>query len=371
MKTSQSHRAFEPTIPRAVWKHRWLVLAAVVVGGYLGAIYSASEATNWAATASLIVEDPRASAVFELGVAQRPERYAENQVKIIGSAVVAEKASEILFENVPSYSIDAHEIQKASSVRGRIDSDLITIRFTSNQADLARRGANTLAVAYQEVRRSEAARNYATALLQLENSIEAAQSELTMIQSRISDLMVTPSRDQLNAQYESALSELVALQNRVLTDDLAAGALEELTRLQDQFARLQLVIGIESQNPEFGALLEEQAEAIRRISVLIARRDQLKVDSEIAGSGVVFFSPASAIKPAGISMSQAVSSQIAPSPNWSSVCLCSPMSPTSTMRHSGVSSPSSNLRLLFRPKHSVSSRQRSMALLPMGASRPP
>ena len=300
MDTEPSQRALEPTVPRAVWQHRWLVLVAVVLSGCLGAAYSIIQPEEWVATASLVVEDPRASALFELGVAQRPERYVENQVEILSSPAVAAKASEILLDGDPSYSIDADAIDNASSARGRSDRDLITIAFHSNDPDLALRGADALAIAYQKVRRSEAARSYSAALGQLDDSIAVGQQELAQIQDRINGLRAGASRDELDAQFESALTQLVELQRQILDHDTTENLSEDLAVLQQQFATLQVVVGIESQRPELSALLDEQTEAIRRISVLITRRDQLTVDSEIAASGVVLFSPAQTVESAGI-----------------------------------------------------------------------
>ena len=299
--------AFEPTIPGAVWRYRWLVLALGLVGGALGVAFALAQPEEWVATSSIVVEDPRASAVFELGAAQRPERYVENQVEILRSQVVAERAGELLGEGDEPYVLDADAIDEGSSIRSRNDRDLITISFTDEDPDLAQATADALAVAYQDVRRSEAARNSAAALRQLDESITAGEQELTELQQRISAARsANGSREELDRQFTAAVDQLAALQGRVLAGEAAAAVADQLAELRDQFATLQLVLGIEALQPELSALVEEQTEAIRRLSVLIARRDQIAVDSEIAGAGVVLFSPAPTPVQTGTSLARAV-----------------------------------------------------------------
>ncbi len=306
MEQERSSTAVEPTIPRAIWSHRWMVLGAVIAGCYLGAMVTVLQPDRWKATASLVVEDPRASALFELGSEQRPERYAENQVEILRSPVVAQRAAELLAGSFPDADLNTEAVEDARSIDGQLDSDLVEITFAANDPDLAMGGADALTAAYQEVSRTEAARSYAFALQQLEDSIAAGQQEVANIQSSITELGGDDARAELEALFESSLGDLADLQSRLLAGELDEDILGELSRLERQFSTLQLVVGIESQLPTIGALLEEQSEAIRRLSDLIARRDQLTVDSEIAGSGVVFLSPALEAEPAGIRLWQAV-----------------------------------------------------------------
>jgi receptor protein-tyrosine kinase len=72
--------------------------------------------------------------------------------------------------------------------------------------------------------------------------------------------------------------------------------LDDLLR---QFQTIQVIVGLEGQSPEVTSLLEQQAEAIRRQSVLLQRRDELKVDAELESTGIVLFAPALEAEKAG------------------------------------------------------------------------
>jgi hypothetical protein len=85
----------EPTVLAAMWRYRWLVLASVAGAAVLSLVYSGTRPTEYEATASLVVEDPRESGVFQSLSGARPERYVADQVEILRSTVVAQRASEI------------------------------------------------------------------------------------------------------------------------------------------------------------------------------------------------------------------------------------------------------------------------------------
>ncbi len=300
--------AFEPTIPGAVWRYRVLVAAAILAGALAGAAYALTQPSAWSATASLVVEDPRASAVFELGAAQSPERYVENQVEIIRSPVVAARAAELLSAAGEGTDASEDEVDDAVTVASRSDRDLVEISYRSDVSpDLAVAGADAVALAYQDVRRREASSNFAAALGRLDESIAASEADLAVIQERIAAQRgADESRDRLDAQFAAAVNELVEIQ-----EALAAGPGDELllarlAAVQDQFRTIQIILDIEVREPELAALVEEQREAIARLSNLIARRDQLAVDAEIAGSGVVLYSPASKAVSTGVALSRAV-----------------------------------------------------------------
>ena len=54
----------EPTVLASVWRYRWLVLLLAVAFASLGWLY-ASQTAQWSATATLAVQDPRSSNLFD------------------------------------------------------------------------------------------------------------------------------------------------------------------------------------------------------------------------------------------------------------------------------------------------------------------
>ncbi|MDH3425974.1 MAG: Wzz/FepE/Etk N-terminal domain-containing protein, partial [Acidimicrobiia bacterium] len=288
---------FEPTVLGAAWRFRWLVLAVVVVFGGLGYLYAiqASEDEEWVAVASLVVEDPNASTLFEAGGLQRPERYLENQVEILSSDIVAQRASELAAQSDPPVTLDFVDIVDNTSIGSSSSSDVLEIRFRSDGEFATLVGANALADAYQDVRRSEASRNFSASIAQLDDSIVESEAELSDLQDQIAQLLSSDAgRQELQGQFGEVIAQLVDLQSR--RGQAGPEALEdirlELDDLLQQLETLQVVESVERQQPELTALNAKQGATIERISSLTDRRDQLEVDSELAGSGVVLFSPA-------------------------------------------------------------------------------
>ena len=279
-----------------MWRYRWLVLAFVWAAGGLGLLYARTQSPEYVATASVVVQDPRASSLFENPSVFRPERYVADQVEILRSTAVAERTSEIVQEQLPSSGLSVDDFLENVEIASQGDSDLIEIHFRATDPQVARVSADAIAVAYQDVQRSEAANNAAFALGRLDASLNEIELDLGDIQARITALRQGEEfRDDLDGQFSEAIALLVKLQEeRSFTTDLER--LEEiradLDGLLQQFRTVQVVRGLEKQDPQLVALLQEQTEAIKRRADLAARRDQIVVDAELASSGVALFSPA-------------------------------------------------------------------------------
>lgn len=273
---------FEPTLLEAVWRYWWIVALSVAAFGSLAFAFLARQTPGWVAQATLIVEDPRAATLFEQGAFIRPERYVENQVEILQSAAVAQRASEL------ATSLSANQLLAGASVGIRGSSDLITVSFRRPDREQAVEGANAIALAYQDVRRAEAIRSFAAAAAELDSSIADIEADLSELQREIEEFRRSDAvRAALEDQYQDALEQLAAVQSRPETVDLDA-----LQRVQSRLAAMELVLRIEAQRPRQAALLEEQRRAIDRLSDLTARRDELEVETELSAGGVAFFSPA-------------------------------------------------------------------------------
>ena len=87
---------FEPGILPSIWRYRWVFLGSVVLFaalGYLSSMLQSSE-ERWSASALLVVEDPRTSALFDTVPQSARGRYVANQVAVLRSTPVAQTASE-------------------------------------------------------------------------------------------------------------------------------------------------------------------------------------------------------------------------------------------------------------------------------------
>lgn len=263
---------------------------------------------RFVASSVLVVEDPKASQLFDTGGQQAPDRYVQDQVAILQSTAIAKRATELATSTDPAIRVDTKVIVERAQIASSRSSNVIEVRYTDSDAGRAVILSNAVAEAYQEVRRSEAIGSFARALGELDTSIAALDRELVRLQGKIEDLSFSdPAHAALFGDYERALIRLNELQNRVeeaTSNDLVL-ARDQLDDIFQQLQSLQLVLGLDAQRPDLVALLDQQDDATRRRSTLAARRDQLLVDAELS-SGIALYFPSTAAEPAGLPIAMAL-----------------------------------------------------------------
>lgn len=297
--------ALEPTVTGALRRFWWIVLIGGILGAVGGYLLAQSAATEYTAEASLIVEDPRAASLTV--ASPSPERYVSDQVAIIESTLVAEEASRLLAEE--GIAVSPEDVQSGLAVGTFTNSNRIVVVFRAVTPEAAQRGADAIAAAYQEVRRSEARRNFEDALERLNRSLETLDVRVADAQDRLNELTEgDPLLEALEEQYRRALERLIALQDveplppeevadlteaqrtdQQLTDAERRAQLDDVLQ---QLQTLQVVRSLQSGNPEVSELTEEQRLAVQRRDAVAQQRDQVALDAELAGSGVALVSPA-------------------------------------------------------------------------------
>ena len=309
-----SYLRSEMTVPRAMWQRRWLVLVTVVVFGLLGAVFASMQGSLFSATANLVVQDPRVASVFDNSGTFTSTRYVQNQVAIIQSTAVGQRASELLAGEYPSAGLDSEFFVRSAAAVGSRDSDEITITLAAPSAELAVAGVNAITQAYQELLRSEATRGYAFALAELDDSIGANEGEFRNLQNQIDDLRAsTPALPELDAQLTETLERLVEVQSQFEgASESQLGPLRtELGDILLQLQTMQAVGNLEAQNSDLSTLLDEQRAVIQRRLQLIERRDEIAVDAELLSSGVSLVSPARFAEERGVGTARAVAVGVA------------------------------------------------------------
>lgn len=277
-----------------VIRDRWAIIVVLaVILGLLGLFVGSTQSVEWGSTASVVVEDPTSSALFESGTAGRQDRYTETQIGIMSSPSVAEQASEVLASGSPSIDLEPDQVLEGSTVTSQDSSDLINVTFTADSAEVAERAADAIITAYLEARSSEAVEGFASALAQLDDSIVQSQQELDVLRDRIETLR---GATVISVEQEAAdaIARLIELQD---AEDVS---LEEISVIAEELQAFETLINIENRRPQLEALVEEQSLAMSRHSDLIARRNQVAVDAELAGGGFVFktqATPAERINP--------------------------------------------------------------------------
>jgi Mrp family chromosome partitioning ATPase/uncharacterized protein involved in exopolysaccharide biosynthesis len=299
--------AFEPTVLGALWRYR-RIAALIVLGTLLvGLIYARNQSSDYEAVATLVVEDPRASSVFETEGLARPERYVNNQASILASEIVAERAAEIA--RGEGVELTPGEISRSLTINVFEESDEIGVAVVGPDEETAVVAANAVALAYEETRRQGVLRSYEQALDQLDASIAALGERLDTNTAEIEEISNSnPARAVLEQQYQEALSHLAELQASLASAPAEArGAIrDELNDVQTQLQTLEQVLALDQSSPAVARLLQEQTQIIQRSEELQARRDEVEVDASLESTGIVLFSPATSGTSAGSSTIQAI-----------------------------------------------------------------
>ena len=283
----------DPTIPGAVWRYKWLVLAVVLAAAALGGAYATFSDPVFTAKAELVVEDPGAISVFEPTSTAKTERYVADQVEILDSPTVEARAESIVLAELPDFDNDVSDM---SSVEGDSDSSLITIRVSSNDKETSQAVANAMVRAYQEIKELTAQEAAGAALTELDLTLSSVNDEIAALQALIAEARsASDSRVALDDQFSEAIDRIVILQSElarnpsvVRTDEIRA----ELDTLNLQVRTYQDIQVAESTGPELSALIQELQSTIARRATLQERRDQIAVDSQLAGRGIALASEA-------------------------------------------------------------------------------
>lgn len=301
MPSRDGSSGYRPSILSAAWHYRWLVLGAVIVSLVVGLYWTATQPTEYAASARLVI-DPRGTVVSESDTVST-DRYIAVQIVVLRSERVAELAAEsaqrISEEPAGGYPSVAELLVNTELITPQ-GTDLIQIRHTAESPGKAVVGANALADAYQELRRSEAVASATAAIARVDALIENVDSDLAAIKDEIDTLRTgqsaEPSQvlDALESQLADSLERLVELQASLSDASEAEAALirQQINDIAQQITLYQAVRGLSEQDPDVAALIQQQQAAIDRRAQLAERRDTLAVDAELVNSGVVSFLPA-------------------------------------------------------------------------------
>jgi Mrp family chromosome partitioning ATPase/uncharacterized protein involved in exopolysaccharide biosynthesis len=285
MTTESDFQSLEPDLFTVI-RDRWvLIVGLAAIFGLVGLLVGGTRQAKYSSTASVVVEDPQTSSIFESSSGSKPERYLETQIGIIGSPAVAERASELLAEGSPEIDVAPEVIVEELTVISREASDLVSVTFSATEPEVAERTADAIVTAYLELRQSEAVAGFTSALEQLDRSIAEAERNLEELGARIEGIRGVDVSE-IETEAEQALARLLELQQ---ADQIDADAIAAVT---EQLRAFETLYNLESLRPELTALLEEQRLAQSRLSDLLARRNAVSVDAELAGGEFIFVTAA-------------------------------------------------------------------------------
>jgi len=309
----------EPTVLASVWRYRWLVLLLAIAFAGLGWLYG-SQTAEWTATATLAVQDPRSSNLFDQAFPNSPDRYVEGQVAILGSRAIARRAVEISAEQNSPVDTTVGNIVNGLSVDGSSSSDIVTLVYSADTQREAITVVNAVATAYQEIGRLTADTTFASAVVELDRSITDLRTEINALEQQVSarqqavldGLKNDPDRIAMTQLLDEFVAQLLAMEpppanasdGRIteFSNEFQVLNLRISTITNDLAQQRIILLAVERDDPSRAALIRLQDEAQQRLSNLQARRDQLAVDADLASNGVVFYSPAEIAVPSGSSL---------------------------------------------------------------------
>lgn len=277
----QSHLG--PTIAHVIARFWPLILGGAIAGALLGAVYATTIGGAWKAEAVIEVADPRDSALF-LGGDTNDERYVNSQIARLKSRPVADLAAATLTDDLTS-----DEIQSGIVVSARPDSNVIDVQFLDRSPDVAIAVVNVVVDAYAQVRAEDTNSEFSAALIQIEDGIANVEQDLARIEDDIDRLLLGSSSDAVELELADSFDDLeTVLSTPAGTDPEAAEARDaEVGVLLERISILRALTGPNLNNPTLTLLLDRRRSTLDRLTGLVQRRDQLRVDSALSTGGLI------------------------------------------------------------------------------------
>ncbi len=298
MQQTEMYGTIEPTLLRAVWRYRWLVLVTTLLVILAVWVYSNSTAVEeFQAEASMQVEDPQSSILFTSSPSTRREEYVADQAEILRSGDVAQRAADIAGKTDSSFPHDTEDILTRTDIVVTSDAgSVILVRFVATQPDWATLGANSLIEAYKELLSDETEASFASRVKVLDEHIIAIEKEVADLNSQISRLS-EPSEaaleiEQRLAERRSELLSLSAERDRTNDPTRLQAIRTDIEDLTKEVALLETFLTFEVVDPDIAELQQRRSQLFQQIDDLTVRANGIVVDSQLLGSGVVLTNPA-------------------------------------------------------------------------------
>ena len=141
----------EPNVLTSVWNHRLLVVLFAAVFGALGLLVTSMRSPSYVADAGVLLEDPNPAVLADPRSSSDESRYVANQVAILTSAAVADRASALARTGDPPADIGASALERNVSVESNAESNYVVVSFRAKNREDAIAGANAVVGAYREI----------------------------------------------------------------------------------------------------------------------------------------------------------------------------------------------------------------------------
>jgi Mrp family chromosome partitioning ATPase len=210
VKAERQSEVADPNVLTSTWDHRLLIVLFVGVFAALGVLIASMRPSEYAAEAGALLKDPQLTALSDIRSANDESRYVADQVAIMKSVAVSERASALAQASRNPKTIDARDLQRNTSIRSSEGSNFIVVRFRAGDPETAAAGANAVVRAYRELIRADLDADIRAALQRLDVSINAV--------ARIISSSPSTGASGSNDDALALLRELKSQRNRLQVD---------------------------------------------------------------------------------------------------------------------------------------------------------
>ncbi|HSF61933.1 MAG TPA: AAA family ATPase [Gaiellaceae bacterium] len=206
----------ETNVFNSIWNHRTLVLGSVLVFAVLGLLLTALRASEYAAEAGLVLRNPQSQSLLDTPSGEEL-RYVADQVAILKSVAVADRASALLAK-AGEGPYDARQIQRKTTIGSNADSNYVIVRFAAGNPTSAAAGANAIVRAYRDLIRADLTASANTSLKRIDAAITDTTQSLATLSRAAGDVNARKQQE-----LQALLSELRTRRTRILVNAKLAG----------------------------------------------------------------------------------------------------------------------------------------------------
>jgi Mrp family chromosome partitioning ATPase/capsular polysaccharide biosynthesis protein len=217
-----------PSLVDSIWRFRWLVVAAALVGAFGAYGLSIRQPPQYEAVGRIFLTAPGQRLVpgGESAPAMDPDRYVSNQAQIMTSAPVISRAAEI--SGLPPATW-----RNRLAVAPSKDLDLIVIRVRAGTTSEATKLVDSVAVAYQQVLAKQASDDLAKATERLTATTDKLRAQLDKLNA---ELQTSPNDPVLKATLEATQAQLRQVVAQGVQVGVTASLGEDAVRFRERAA---------------------------------------------------------------------------------------------------------------------------------------
>jgi hypothetical protein len=196
-----------PGLVASVWRYRWLVAVAVLVGGLAAYVWSSRQPVRYEGEVHVYLDTGSDN--------PDPGRLVHSQAEFLTSPAVLDRATDLT-----GHRLTSKELRDRLTVEPATDSDLITIRVLEATPQEAAKLTDTVVRAYREVLSEQTSSNAKQEVSGLEHRQEQLGEEIKELREQLG---VQPRDPVLQANLQAKQRELDGLADQIEAADRTAG----------------------------------------------------------------------------------------------------------------------------------------------------